>query len=61
VIIAGAGVSLIFDYNFVEGVGSNNDEFGAFILERFKTFSRVNVHGEAGPPIPCNPFGPSGD
>ncbi|MBI1930803.1 PEP-CTERM sorting domain-containing protein [Candidatus Poribacteria bacterium] len=33
VIIAGAGVSLIFDYNFVEGVGSNNDEFGAFILD----------------------------
>ncbi|MBI1926943.1 PEP-CTERM sorting domain-containing protein [Candidatus Poribacteria bacterium] len=33
VIIAGVGVSLVFDYNFVEGVGSNNDEFGAFILD----------------------------
>jgi hypothetical protein len=33
VIIAGVGASLVFNYNFVEGVGSNNDEFGAFILD----------------------------
>ena len=32
VIIAASGVSLIFDYNFVEGSGSN-DEFEAFILD----------------------------
>lgn len=32
-IIAGPGVSLIFDYNFVEGVGNNDDELGAFIID----------------------------
>jgi hypothetical protein len=33
VILPGAGVSLVFDFAFVEGPLGNNDEFGAFIID----------------------------
>ena len=33
VILAGPGVSLVFDFDFTEGGPGNDDEFGAFILD----------------------------
>ena len=33
VIIPSAGASLVFEFDFVEGAGSEDDEFGAFIID----------------------------
>jgi len=33
VIIAGVGVSLFFDYDFMEGISGEDDEFGAFVID----------------------------
>jgi hypothetical protein len=33
VILAGLGISLVFEFNFIEGAGFEADEFGAFIID----------------------------